>query len=187
MKLTLRSRLHIYKLSLKFPHTVMNLHKLLLKLHLYRKNTKNIMNCSFHQNCKVLRVDVSSTYREYLKNMNWIWIFTVEYIISYNNAKKDPLSVFLSSSSTFSYSSRSPGTSVQPFFLHWTLSVRSFSNFSILWRKSYWYIFLSPYFVVMLGFIYCNVFLSFCPTTVHLQWKLSVWTLRIKCGITLSS
>lgn len=51
------------------------------------------------------------------------------------NAEKDPLSAFLSSSSTFSYSSSSPDTSVQPFFLQWTLSGLSFSNFSILWRK----------------------------------------------------
>lgn len=48
--------------------------------------------------------------------------------------KKDLLSAFLCPSSTFSYSSISPLTSAQPFFLHWEISVLSFSNFSILWK-----------------------------------------------------
>lgn len=36
-KLTLRSWLHICQLGLKFPHTIMNLHQLLLKIQLWRK------------------------------------------------------------------------------------------------------------------------------------------------------
>lgn len=78
---------------------------------------------------KVLRVEVSVNLVMSHYSI-WGWMF------GYCNTKKDPLAAFISPSSSFWYSPSSPCTSVQPFFLHWTPSVLSFSNFSILWSRA---------------------------------------------------
>lgn len=145
-------------MSLKFPHTIMNLHELLLKIYLWRKKNRLMKSNIHHKGWMLLLINVycyasssrdSSLSGSDNKSSQQGILYPTEKMLSEMPrhlatlkcqvkmlvyVKKDLLSAFLCPSSTFSYSSISPLTSAQPFFLHWEISVLSFSNFSILWK-----------------------------------------------------
>lgn len=95
--------------------------------------------------------------------------------------KKDELSSFLFPSSTFSYSSSSPHTSAQPFFLHWKIRVHSFSNFSILGKTR------GKALLIVIHFITCYTCLITCMTEflqyIHFNLKEEAFKHVFSCPI----